>query len=70
MNYKNVIVILIVLSAATWWFLQEDPEAEVRDAHQELSRLLSKAEGAASNTMILNAVVLKEHVCGNLRGHR
>ena len=59
MNYKNVIVILIVLSAATWWFLQEDPEAEVRDAHQELSRLLSKAEGATGNTTILNAMVLK-----------
>ncbi len=59
MNYRNVLIIIILLSAATWWFLHEDPEAEVRDAHQELSRLLSKAEGAASNTTILSAVVLK-----------
>ena len=59
MNYRNVLIIIILLSAATWWFLHEDPEAEVRDAHQELSRLLSKAEGAASNTTILNAAVLK-----------
>ena len=59
MNCRNVLIIIILLSAATWWFLHEDPEAEVRDAHQELSRLLSKAEGAASNITILNAVVLK-----------
>ena len=57
-NYRNVLIIIILLSAATWWFLHEDPEAEVRDAHQELSRLLSKTEGAASNTTILSAAVL------------
>ena len=59
MNYKSVLAIFILLSAAAWWLFQEDPEAEVRDAHQELSRLLSKTEGEASSTMILNARVLQ-----------
>ena len=59
MSYRNVIVILILLVAAAWWFLHEDPEAEVRDAHQELARLLSKAEGADTTTMIFNARVLQ-----------
>ena len=59
MSYKNVLVILILLSAAAWWFFHEDPEAEVRDAHQELTRLLSKTEGEASSTMIFNARALQ-----------
>ena len=67
MNYRNVLITIILLSAATWWFLLEDPEAEVRDAHQELSRLLSKAEDAASNTTILNAAVLKSMLRANKR---
>ena len=59
MSYRNVMVILIVLAAAAWWFLHEDPEAEVRDAHHELTRLLSKTEGEATSTMIFNARVLQ-----------
>jgi len=58
-SYKNVLVIFILLSVAAWWFLHEDPEAEVRDAHQELTRLLSKTEGEASSTMIFNARLLQ-----------
>jgi hypothetical protein len=54
-----VLVIFILLSVAAWWFLHEDPEAEVRDAHQELTRLLSKTEGEASSTIIFNARVLQ-----------
>ena len=37
----------------------EDPEAEVRNAHQELTRLLSKTEGEPGGTMILNARILQ-----------
>ena len=61
MSNKSVIVIIIVLLAVVaWWFLHEDPEAEVRDAHQELSRLLSKTEGDASTTTtIFNARALQ-----------
>jgi len=58
-SYKNVLVIFVLLAAAAWWFLHEDPEAEVRDAHQELTRLLSKVEGDASSTMIINARLLQ-----------
>ena len=58
-NYRYVIVILVLLSAAAWWNLHEDPEAEVRDAHQELSRLLSKSEGEAGSAMIINARVIQ-----------
>jgi hypothetical protein len=32
----------VFLAGAASWFLHEDPEAEIRNAHQELSRLLSK----------------------------
>jgi len=42
---RNVIIGLVLLLAVAWWFLHEDAEAEVREAHQELSRLLSKTEG-------------------------
>ncbi len=59
MSYRNVIVIFVLLAGAAWWFLHEDPEAEVRDAHQELSRLLSKSEGEASSTVIINARILQ-----------
>ncbi len=59
MSYRNVIAVLILLSAAAWWFLHEDPEAEVHSAHQELTRLLSKTEGEASSSMIVNARVLQ-----------
>jgi hypothetical protein len=50
-----VIVILVLILAGTWWFLHEDPEAEVRDAHQELTRLLSKSEGDTTGTMLVDA---------------
>ncbi len=59
MNYKYVIAILVLLSAAAWWFLHDNPEAEVRNAHQELTRLLSKTEGDPGSTMILNARLLQ-----------
>lgn len=56
---RNVIVISVLLLAAAWWFLHEDPEAEVRDAHQELTRLLSKTEGEATGAMLVDARVLQ-----------
>ena len=59
MSKRNVIVISVLLAAAAWWFLHEDPEAEVRDAHQKLTRLLSKTEGEATSALILNARVLQ-----------
>ena len=59
MSYRKLMVILILLAAAAWWFLHEDPEAEVRNAHHELTRLLSKSVGEASSTMIINARVLQ-----------
>jgi len=58
-SYRNVIAVLILLSAAAWWFLYEDPEAEVHSAHQELMRLLSKTQGKASSSMIVTARVLQ-----------
>jgi len=56
---RNVIVLLVLLAAAAWWFLREDPEAEVRKAHQELSRLLSKDEGQTTAAILLDAHKLK-----------
>jgi len=49
----------VLLAGAAWWFLHEDPEAEVRDAHQKMALLLSKTEGDASSTMIINARILQ-----------
>ena len=65
MNYKIWLVILVLLSAVGWWFFHESPEAEIRDAHQELTRLLSKTEGDASRTTILNAALLKSMFADN-----
>ena len=59
MSYRNVIVIVILLATAAWWFLHEDPEAEVRAAHMELTRLLSKKEGEATSAMLVNARMLQ-----------
>lgn len=59
MTNRNVIIGLALLLVVAWWFLREDAEAEVRAAHQELSRLLSKTEGEASGTTIVNARVLQ-----------
>lgn len=54
---RNVIAISVLLLAAAWWFLHEDPEAEVRDAHQELTRLLSKSKNETAGTMLVDALV-------------
>ena len=59
MSDRNEIVIFVLLAGAAWWFLHENPEAEVRNAHQELAQLLSKAEGAAGSAMIINARILQ-----------
>ena len=65
MNYKYVSVVLILVIAVAWWFLREDPEAEVRNAHQELARLLSKAEGEAGSSTIINARILQSMFADN-----
>lgn len=43
MRYSYLIV-LVLLAAGVWWWLGDDPEDHVRDAHATLERLLSKAE--------------------------
>lgn len=59
MSYRNAIVIFVLLAAAAWWFFHDDPDAEVRHAHQELARLLSKTEGESGSSVIINARVLQ-----------
>ncbi len=62
MNSKQVTATLILLASLTggaWWYFHDDPETEVRDAHQEFALLLSKSEDEASNAMLLNAFVLQ-----------
>ncbi len=62
MSPKQMIATAILVAALTggaWWFFHENPAGEVRDAHRELARLVSKSEGEASNAMLLNAVVLQ-----------
>ncbi len=59
MNKRNVIVISVLLLAAAWWFLHEDPEAEIREAHQVLAGLLSKTDGEATGTMLVDARLLQ-----------
>ena len=63
MNVKQRIVgviLLALLVGGAWWYFQEDPEAEVREAHQEFARLLSKPAGEASAIMLLNSQILKQ----------
>ncbi len=62
MNPNKTIVMVVLLAAlagGAWWYFHEDPEAEVRDAHQEFARLLSKPEAEASSAMLFNARVLQ-----------
>jgi len=65
MNKMLLIVILALLCVAGWWLLRDDPEAEVRDAHQALVQLLSKAEGEATGTTIVNARILQSMFANN-----
>ena len=61
-NSKKVIataILLASLAGGAWWYFHADPEAEVRDAHQEFARLVSKSEDEGSNAMLLNAYVLQ-----------
>jgi len=50
-----MILFAVLLTAAAWWFFHEDPETEVRKAHQKLSLLLSKAEGQTTGAVLLDA---------------
>ena len=62
MNPKQVIVSVILaasVAGGAWWFFHEYPEAEVRDAHREFARLLSKPEGEPSGALLFNARVLQ-----------
>jgi len=52
---KIGIVISVLLLIAGWWFFHEDPEADVREAHAELARLLSKAESDPDRSMLVDA---------------
>lgn len=53
------VILLALLAGGAWWFFDEDPEAEIREAHQEFARLLSKPEGEASAIMLLNSQILQ-----------
>jgi hypothetical protein len=59
------VIVLVSLAGGVWWFFPEDPEAEVRDAHQEFARLLSKPQGEASAIMLLNSQILQKMFADN-----
>ena len=59
MNIRNAILVLLVASGAGWWFLHEDAEAQVRNAHEELVRLVSKAEGDSDAPSIFDIQALR-----------
>jgi hypothetical protein len=44
MNYRFLVLVLVPLILAGWWILRDDPEAAIRSAHEELVRLIGKAE--------------------------
>lgn len=60
MDYRKLIPVLLLVIGAAWWLLHSDPEAEVREAHEELRLLLQKADDASNTDAILNARVLRD----------
>ena len=54
-----IVVVMGVLALAALQFFYEDPVAQVRDAHEELARLLSKPEGEVNAVALLNAQILQ-----------
>ena len=44
LSIRNLMVLVAVLAGAWWWLLRDDPEARVRNAHEELIRLVNTAE--------------------------
>lgn len=59
MNIRNAVLTLLLVAGAAWWFLQEDPEAQVLRAHEDLVRLVSKAEGDPDAPSILDVQALR-----------
>lgn len=60
MNLRLVLPALLLLSGAVWWWIYEDPDTQVRNAHAELIRLLNKTEQESSSTPILKARLLRD----------
>ena len=59
MNHRYAILILLFVAGAAWWFLQEDPEAQVRNAHETLTQLVSKAEDETGAPSIFTVQALR-----------
>lgn len=59
MNKTYGIAFSALLLVAAWWFFHENPEAEVQEAHDELSRLLSKTEGETATSMLVHARLIQ-----------
>ena len=56
---RFLVLLLAIGSLALWWLIRDDAEAEVRRAHAELARLLSKAEDDTGSAALLNARALQ-----------
>jgi len=58
-NLRTVLLIIVPVVVVAWWLLHENPEARVRNAHEDLARLVSKAEDDTNSTSFLNARALQ-----------
>lgn len=53
------VILLVTLAGVAWWLFPKDAAAEIRDAHQDLARMMSKSEDETSNATLLNAFALQ-----------
>lgn len=56
---KFLVLVIAIGALGAGWLLRDNAEAEVRQAHAELARLLNKFEGDATNPRLMSARVLQ-----------
>jgi len=53
--YRGLILVLLLCAIGAWWFLHDDPESRVRDAHEALRSLLLKEAGESPAAALVGA---------------
>ncbi len=53
------VILLVTLAGVAWWLFPENAASEIRGAHRDLARLMSKSEDETSKATLLNAYALQ-----------
>ena len=59
MSLRSLALIAVVVLAAAWWYLSDDPETRVRNAHLELVGVFNKADGDTGTLSLLQIQAIR-----------